>query len=272
MGRQLRLKLLMAPSPGTTVNIRGSGPQSRHLVWCYIVHCAFKNSILLFAGETHQHQPDRQHLCLDQRAGTQRQIGWESWLDKVCVVLIEWHHLMWPEYFCIIICPSVLSPFRFCQTLEKVCVETVESGVMTKDLAGCIHGLAKWVKHSENICSSWADPNPTPYCSLIPGCNLAAVKWMNTTSIPQTSWMPSEPTWIDLWVDEKQSEDSLWRNVCWQQIFRLLFPFLCWYEHFLKKSLLYFKDCSLLLTFGHLQPTALNHCCSLPLFIVDYLV
>ncbi|XP_026149179.1 isocitrate dehydrogenase [NADP], mitochondrial-like [Mastacembelus armatus] len=31
---------------------------------------------------------------------------------------------------------------KFSQTLEKVCVETVENGVMTKDLAGCIHGLA----------------------------------------------------------------------------------------------------------------------------------
>merc|ERR1739838_104151 len=30
---------------------------------------------------------------------------------------------------------------KFSQTLERVCVETVESGVMTKDLAGCIHGL-----------------------------------------------------------------------------------------------------------------------------------
>ncbi len=28
----------------------------------------------------------------------------------------------------------------FCHTLEKVCVETVESGKMTKDLAVCIHG------------------------------------------------------------------------------------------------------------------------------------
>ena len=28
----------------------------------------------------------------------------------------------------------------FCQTLEDVCVDTVESGVMTKDLALCIHG------------------------------------------------------------------------------------------------------------------------------------
>jgi len=28
----------------------------------------------------------------------------------------------------------------FCQTLENVCVDTVESGVMTKDLALCIHG------------------------------------------------------------------------------------------------------------------------------------
>jgi isocitrate dehydrogenase len=29
---------------------------------------------------------------------------------------------------------------RFSETLEKVCVETVESGKMTKDLAVCIHG------------------------------------------------------------------------------------------------------------------------------------
>uniref|UniRef100_A0A4W5NEE5 Isocitrate dehydrogenase [NADP] n=1 Tax=Hucho hucho TaxID=62062 RepID=A0A4W5NEE5_9TELE len=32
---------------------------------------------------------------------------------------------------------------KFALTLERVCVETVESGVMTKDLAGCIHGLSK---------------------------------------------------------------------------------------------------------------------------------
>lgn len=38
---------------------------------------------------------------------------------------------------------SALTLSRFSQTLEKVCVETVENGVMTKDLAGCIHGLAK---------------------------------------------------------------------------------------------------------------------------------
>jgi isocitrate dehydrogenase len=29
---------------------------------------------------------------------------------------------------------------NFCQTLERVCVETVESGKMTKDLAVCVHG------------------------------------------------------------------------------------------------------------------------------------
>jgi isocitrate dehydrogenase len=28
----------------------------------------------------------------------------------------------------------------FCKTLEKVCVDTVERGTMTKDLALCIHG------------------------------------------------------------------------------------------------------------------------------------
>lgn len=30
---------------------------------------------------------------------------------------------------------------RFAQSLEKACIDTVESGKMTKDLAGCIHGL-----------------------------------------------------------------------------------------------------------------------------------
>jgi isocitrate dehydrogenase len=37
---------------------------------------------------------------------------------------------------------------RFCKTLEEVCVATVESGIMTKDLAVCIHGNA--VKHGEH--------------------------------------------------------------------------------------------------------------------------
>ena len=37
---------------------------------------------------------------------------------------------------------------NFCQTLEKVCVATVESGKMTKDLAVCIHGNK--VTHGEH--------------------------------------------------------------------------------------------------------------------------
>jgi isocitrate dehydrogenase len=37
---------------------------------------------------------------------------------------------------------------NFAQTLEKVCIETVESGKMTKDLAVCIHGNK--VKHGEH--------------------------------------------------------------------------------------------------------------------------
>ena len=32
---------------------------------------------------------------------------------------------------------------RWCQTMEKACVDTIDSGKMTKDLAGCIHGLKK---------------------------------------------------------------------------------------------------------------------------------
>ncbi|KAJ0002043.1 hypothetical protein NQD34_001839 [Periophthalmus magnuspinnatus] len=41
---------------------------------------------------------------------------------------------------------------KFSQILEKICIETVENGVMTKDLAGCIHGLAncKLNKHYVN--------------------------------------------------------------------------------------------------------------------------
>lgn len=30
---------------------------------------------------------------------------------------------------------------KFAQSLEQACVDCIESGKMTKDLAGCIHGL-----------------------------------------------------------------------------------------------------------------------------------
>jgi isocitrate dehydrogenase len=36
---------------------------------------------------------------------------------------------------------------KFCDTLEKVCVQTVESGKMTKDLAVCIHGSEIKTEH-----------------------------------------------------------------------------------------------------------------------------
>jgi hypothetical protein len=36
----------------------------------------------------------------------------------------------------------------FCNELERVCIETVESGIMTKDLAVCIHGNK--VNHGEH--------------------------------------------------------------------------------------------------------------------------
>ena len=32
---------------------------------------------------------------------------------------------------------------RFCHTLEKACVDTIDGGKMTKDLAGCIYGIKK---------------------------------------------------------------------------------------------------------------------------------
>lgn len=37
---------------------------------------------------------------------------------------------------------------KFCETLEQACIETVENGKMTKDLAVCIHGNN--VKHGEH--------------------------------------------------------------------------------------------------------------------------
>jgi isocitrate dehydrogenase len=37
---------------------------------------------------------------------------------------------------------------RFAKALEEVCVETVESGIMTKDLAVCVHGNK--VSHGEH--------------------------------------------------------------------------------------------------------------------------
>jgi isocitrate dehydrogenase len=37
---------------------------------------------------------------------------------------------------------------RFSKALEDVCVETVESGIMTKDLAVCVHGNK--VKHGDH--------------------------------------------------------------------------------------------------------------------------
>lgn len=33
--------------------------------------------------------------------------------------------------------------FSFAQQLETACVDTVDSGKMTKDLVACIHGLKK---------------------------------------------------------------------------------------------------------------------------------
>jgi len=39
---------------------------------------------------------------------------------------------------------------KFCNILEKVCVETVESGIMTKDLALCIHGKGLHEGHYVN--------------------------------------------------------------------------------------------------------------------------
>jgi isocitrate dehydrogenase len=39
---------------------------------------------------------------------------------------------------------------NFCEALEAVCIETVESGIMTKDLAVCIHGEDVQAEHYRN--------------------------------------------------------------------------------------------------------------------------
>lgn len=46
----------------------------------------------------------------------------------------------------------------FAQALETVCIETIEAGFMTKDLAICIKGMAKWVSSYLNSASGslWA--------------------------------------------------------------------------------------------------------------------
>ena len=39
---------------------------------------------------------------------------------------------------------------QFSENLEAVCIETIESGFMTKDLAGCIKGIQKYVELATN--------------------------------------------------------------------------------------------------------------------------
>lgn len=40
---------------------------------------------------------------------------------------------------------------KFAETLEKVCIDTIESGFMTKDLAICIAGSMSAVKRSDYL-------------------------------------------------------------------------------------------------------------------------
>lgn len=153
------------------------------------------NLISVFAGKTHQHQPHSEHLRLDQRLRAQRQTGWKYRLSQVGYFpfvaqrVRTQSKLMTPP------------PRRFSQTLEKVCVETVESGIMTKDLAGCIHGLSKWgcsLCLSSLFCPCWliATDFLSGFQIKLTLCHLAGASWMNITSTRPTSWTPSRPTWI----------------------------------------------------------------------------
>ncbi|XP_019621335.1 PREDICTED: isocitrate dehydrogenase [NADP], mitochondrial-like [Branchiostoma belcheri] len=40
---------------------------------------------------------------------------------------------------------------KFCQTLEQACIDTVDSGKMTKDLAGCVYGGMANVKPGQYL-------------------------------------------------------------------------------------------------------------------------
>ena len=40
---------------------------------------------------------------------------------------------------------------KFCKSLEAACVATIDGGEMTKDLAGCIHGLKNVKVHFASI-------------------------------------------------------------------------------------------------------------------------
>ncbi len=39
---------------------------------------------------------------------------------------------------------------EFCKSLEDVCIKTIEDGIMTKDLALCIHGKSLTESHYVN--------------------------------------------------------------------------------------------------------------------------
>ena len=40
---------------------------------------------------------------------------------------------------------------KFCETLEKVCIDTIESGFMTKDLAICVKGSMSAVQKGDYL-------------------------------------------------------------------------------------------------------------------------
>lgn len=125
------------------------GEAENHRFRCKSVMLAKVQTIqrfcILLPGKANQHQPHCQHLCMDQRPGAPRQTRWQQRPHKVGPFCRTQHYLK--KHLPVLI----MFIFRFSQTLERVCVETVESGTMTKDLAGCIHGLSKWVYFSIDV-------------------------------------------------------------------------------------------------------------------------
>ncbi|KAI3371325.1 hypothetical protein L3Q82_023944 [Scortum barcoo] len=91
---------------------------------------------------------------------------------------------------------------KFSQTLERVCVETVESGTMTKDLAGCIHGLSKHqrpcVHNFELPASTMEAENMVHSDSMSPAslgiCEKLFRRWELKTSLTEGSARRSQQT------------------------------------------------------------------------------
>lgn len=157
-----------------------------------------------FAGKTHQHQPHSEHLCLDQRAGAQRQTGWESrlgqvgWAQNYFLSLMEHVHIQM----------TIIT--RLCVPTMQVLADIRESlcwngGKRHHDQRpGWLHPRLVQVRLSLCLCRLFCSfehifSDFLNRCQIkLTRCSLAVVSWTNITSTRPTSWTPSRATWIKL--------------------------------------------------------------------------